>query len=115
MYFGLCVTFSLLAVVFIFSACMDAFVYLDDDSIGYKDEISLKRKIFIYFIIASLLIGAASCIHHVGTNKDTSDKLHLDDKTFQENLISSYKEKNGLDKDIIDYSDYISSFQNKDK
>lgn|SRR5574344_500311 len=36
-----------------------------------------------------------------------SRMLHLDDRQFQEKLISSYKEKYPLDEEIIDYSKFI--------
>src|SRR5574344_598123 len=111
MFFGLCVTFALIAAVLLIAAIsiiIDAeilSIYNNDiDSVSYLNK---KKKALIFAFITCLSIGISVTTGKINNNRDKVIKMHIDDIEFQNKLISSYKEKYGLDKNIIDYSEYI--------
>ena len=111
MLFGLCITFALIAFVSLITAIaidVEADVLFYDNATIDSTSCSLrKKKALVFAFIMCISIGVSVTTGKINSDRDRVAKMHIDNTEFQNKLISSYKEKYGLDENIVDYSGYI--------
>ena len=110
MLFGLCITFALIAFVsFITAIAID----VEADVLFYGNAINStscslrKKKALVFAFIMCISIGVSVTTGKINSDRDRVAKMHIGNTELQNKLISSYKEKYGLDENIVDYSGYI--------
>src|SRR5574344_375330 len=111
MLFGLCITFALIAFVSLITAiaiAVEADVLFYDNATIDSTSCSLrKKKALVFAFIMCISIGVSVTTGKINSDRDRVAKMHIDNTEFHNKLISSYKEKYGLDENIVDYSGYI--------